>query len=427
MNFKCGESKYYLPLETWNDVTILNANQGEDYTSEEELVKEALAHPIESEPLHKSIQPDETVCIVVSDITRAYQRMWVYLPYLIKELKQANIPDKNIFFLSGNGTHRNQTEAEHRKLLGDALYERFAIYDHCGNDLTSVESVGVTQYGNEIKLNRRALDADHIILTGAIVFHDLAGFGGGRKSLLPGIASTECIQRNHRLALVGENGAIHPEVGSGKMNKNPLNREMQEVADWIKPTFILNVAIGGNGLISQAFAGHYRAAHEAGQAFVRKQDGQWLDTQADLVVGSAGGYPKDINLYQATKAISNMAGAVKPGGTLLLFAECIEGYGSDHVKEILISPDDLPVLAKRVSEQFSVARYIGYWTRTVAERMEIVLVSNLPTEPLAAIGIRNFSDAASATEYLTGKSGIETVVSIPKAGQIFAQWKGDIK
>lgn len=424
MNFKCGKQEFSFPCDQWKNHSILEASQT-NQQNEETHIKEALLHPIGSKPLHDSIQSDETVCIVVSDITRAYQRMWVYLPLLIEELKKANIPDENIFFLSANGTHRDQTEREHRKLLGDALYDRFSIYDHCGTDSASVKSVGVTQYGNEIKLNRRALQADHIILTGAIVFHDLAGFGGGRKSLLPGIAATESIQRNHRLALIGDQGDIHPDIGSGKMEKNPLNREMQEVADWIQPTFIFNVAIGGDGLISQAFAGHYRFAHEAGQAFVRKQDGQWVDNQADLVIGSAGGYPKDINFYQATKAISNMVGAVKPGGTLLLFAECAEGYGNPQVEDILLSPETLPVLAKKVSENFSVARYIGYWTRTLTKQVNILLVSSLPAEPLEQIGIRSFSSAESAFTYLKNKSGIESVLAIPKAGQIYAQWKGD--
>ena len=424
MNFKCGQSEFSFPLTQWKDVSILEASQA-NQQSEEAHIIEAFKHPIGSKPLYELIRPDETVCIVVSDITRAYQRMWVYLPYLIEELGKANIPDKNIFFLSANGTHRQQSETEHRKILGDALYERFSIYEHFGNDLASVSPVGITQYGNEVKLNTRALKADHILLTGAIVFHDLAGFGGGRKSLLPGIAASESIQRNHRLALLGEKGDLHPDMGSGKMEKNPLNREMQEVADWVKPTFILNVAIGGNGKISQAFAGHYRAAHEAGQAFVRSQDGKYLDHQGDLVLGSAGGYPKDINFYQATKAISNMAGAVKPGGTLLLFAECAEGIGYQEMADILLSPEDIPTLAKMLIKHFSVARYIGFWMRTVTKRMEIVLVSTLPSEPLAAIGIRNFTDADSAYAYLTEKPGIEIVIAIPKAGQVYAQWKGN--
>lgn len=426
MNFKCGQKEISFPLNQWKNLSILEATQS-DQQSEEFHIKDALLHPIGSKPLHESIRSDETVCIVVSDITRAYQRMWIFLPYLLEELEKANIPDENIFFLSANGTHRDQTETEHRKLLGDALYDRFPIYDHCGTDSTSVESVGITQYGNEIKLNRRALQADHIILTGAIVFHDLAGFGGGRKSLLPGIAATESIQRNHRLALVGDQGDIHPDIGSGKMEKNPLNREMQEVADWIQPTFIFNVSIGSNGLISHAVAGHYRSAHKAGQTFVRNQDGQWIEDQADLVIGSAGGFPKDINLYQATKAISNMVGAVKPGGTLLLFAECAEGFGSQDIEEILLSPETLPILAEKLSENFSVARYIGYWTRTLTKRMEIVLVSSLPTEPLEAIGIKNFEDEASAFEYLKNKAGIESVIAIPKAGQVYAQWKGALQ
>jgi nickel-dependent lactate racemase len=423
MNFKCGQTELSFPLNQWKEVSVLEASQT-DQQSEETHIIEALKHPIDSKPLCDLIRPDETVCIVVSDITRAYQRMWVYLPHLIQELEKANIPDKNIFFLSANGTHRQQSQAEHRKILGDALYDRFSIYEHFGTDLTSVSPVGITQYGNEIKLNTRALQADHIILTGAIVFHDLAGFGGGRKSLLPGIAASESIQRNHRLALVGDKGDLHPDMGSGKMENNPLNREMQEVADWIKPTFILNVAIGGNGKISQAFAGHYRAAHEAGQDFVRNQDGKWIDKQGDLVIGSAGGHPKDINFYQATKAISNMVGAVKPGGTLLLFAECAEGIGYQEMAELLLSPEDIPTLAKMLLKRFSVARYIGFWMRTVTKRMEVLLVSKLPSEPLAAIGIRNFTDADSAYAYLEGKSGIEHVIAIPKAGQVYAQWKG---
>lgn len=423
MNFKCGERTYDIDLSNWNNHKHLTA-AATNSISEEEAIQTALNHPYGSKRLSACVKPDETVCIVVSDITRAYQRMWVYLPFLIQELEAAGLPDQNIFFLSANGTHRAQSEAEHRTLLGD-LYDRFTITDHCGNDLPSVKTVGTTQYGNEIKLNRKALAADHIILTGAVLFHDLAGFGGGRKSLLPGIAATESIQRNHRLALVGDEGAIHPEVGSGKMEKNPLNREMQEVADWIKPTFILNVAIGGDGRISKAFAGHYRAAHEAGQDFVRQQDGQWIDKKADLVIGSAGGYPKDINLYQSTKAVSNLIGGVRPGGTLLLFADCQEGFGYHEMSDVLLDPCPLPQLAKKVADQFSVARYIGYWTRKVAKEIEIVLVSSLPADQLEAVGIKTFLDANSALQYIQAKTEIHSLLTVPKAGQIYVQCKGD--
>lgn len=422
MNFKCGEKIFNIDLSQWKNHTLLTAAP-QNPVSEEDAIQTALDHPIDSRPLSECVKPNETVCIVISDITRAYQRMWVYLPFLVSELEKAGVPDDQIFFLSANGTHRKQTQAEHRILLGD-LADRFNIFDHCGNDADTVKTVGTTQYGNEIKLNRKALEADHIILTGAVLFHDLAGFGGGRKSLLPGIAATECIQRNHRLALIGDHGEIHPEVGSGKMENNPLNQEMQEVADWIQPTFILNVAIGGDGRISQAFAGHYRSAHEAGQAFVRKQDGQWVDSQADLVIGSAGGYPKDINLYQSTKAISNLIGGVRPGGTLLLFAECQEGFGYPEMTEILLDSDPIPELAKKITHHFSVARYIGYWTRVVAKKIEIVLVSTLPSEKLKAIGIQNFPDAESAIQYIQSKHAIQSVLAVPKAGQVFVQNKG---
>lgn len=423
MNFKCGERSFNIDLSQWETHTHLTA-LAKSTVIEEDAIQNALDHPYDSKRLSECIQPNETVCIIISDITRASQRMWVYLPFLIKELETAGVPDENIFFLSANGTHRAQTEDEHRTLLGD-LYDRFQIFDHCGCDSASVQSVGITQYANEIKLNRKALAADHIILTGAILFHDLAGFGGGRKSLLPGIAATECIQRNHRLALIGDDGEIHPEVGSGKMENNPLNLEMQEVADWIKPTFILNVAIGGDGRISQAFAGHYRSAHEAGQRFVSQQDGQWINTQADLVIGSAGGYPKDINLYQSTKAISNLVNGVRPGGTLLLFAECREGFGYHEMSDVLLDQCPLPQLAKKVADRFSVARYIGYWTRKVSMEFEIVLVSSLPSQELEAIGIRNFPDADSALDYIRTKSAIQSVLAVPKAGSIYVQCKGE--
>ncbi len=231
--------------------------------TEEEAILASLANPTGTPKLRDMVKPGETVCVVVSDVTRAWQRMNVYLPYVLQELNEAGVKDKNIRFLCALGYHRKQTREEHEKQLGAELLQRFEVIDHDCMDKSNLVALGRTSRGTPVIINKLAAEADRLVLTGCCTYHPWVGWGGGKKSILPGISAIESIQHNH-LMILDEMGRQRPEVRSGNIKDNPIHLDMLEVAAMVRPSYIFNVIIGHDGKIAHAVSGDYAAAHEAG-------------------------------------------------------------------------------------------------------------------------------------------------------------------
>ena len=210
-----------------------------------EHIRWALDHPIDSAPLKSLVKAGDKVCVVISDVTRRWQAPDTYIPILIGELEAAGIRDEDILILSATGTHRCQTEEEHIGLVTKAVYDRIRLEDHVCTDQDNLSYVGTTSRGTPVWLDKRALACDKIILTGGVVYHFMAGYGGGRKSILPGIAGRETIMRNHNLALnPGIGSGSNPRVRSANMNAtNPVHADMMEACSMVSPTFLLNVVV----------------------------------------------------------------------------------------------------------------------------------------------------------------------------------------
>ena len=272
-----------------------------------ELVRDALAHPIDSKPLKELVKPGESVCIIISDVTRRWQSPETYIPIVVEELESAGIRDEDILILSATGTHRRQTPEEHMGLVTEAVYRRIRVEDHVCTDEDNLQMVGTTSYGTPVLLDKRALACDHIVLTGGVVYHFMAGFGGGRKSILPGIAGRETIMKNHNLALnPGLGNGSNPEVRSANMtDSNPVHADMMEACAMAKPSFLINVVVDDNQKIIGVFAGNWITAHRAACDLVDRMYGVPAKEQTELVIASAGGYPKDLNFYQTIKTLSN--------------------------------------------------------------------------------------------------------------------------
>ena len=294
-----------------------------------EHIEYALDHPIGAGPLSEAVHPGDKVCIVISDTTRRWQQPSTYLPILVERLNQAGIPDKDILILCATGTHRQQTEKEHISLVGEDLYRRIQFRDHNCDDKEHLTYMGTTSRGTPVWLNSYAMACDKIILTGGVVYHFLAGFGGGRKSIVPGIAGRETINTNHNNALnKGLGSGSNPKACNGNMtDSNPFHSDLMECAAFAKPAYLLNVIVDDNYQIVGAFAGDWREAHAAAAKVVEQLDGVPIPRRTPLVIASAGGYPKDINLYQTSKTLSNALAAVAPGGTMILLSQCREGFG----------------------------------------------------------------------------------------------------
>ncbi len=396
---KYGQTELTVPIPAENLLGIIDSQPPDDRRTEAEVIQAALAHPIGSPRLGELVKPGETVCIVIADITRAWQKMRVYLPFLVAELNSAGIPDAKITFLAATGSHRKHTPAEHEVLLGPDLSQRFTVIDHDCQDEASLTYLGTTSYGTPVTINQAALACDRLILTGAIVYHLLAGWSGGKKSVVPGIASYQTIMANHAMSLNPERGGgSNPAARSGKVIDNPIHEDMLEAAAMVKPAFLFNVIMNANGRIGHAVAGDYRAAHAAGCRIVAAQDSVAIARRAELAIASAGGFPKDINFYQTIKSILNVFEAIEPGGVMIVLSECREGLGNEEIRGIIQNYDTLLAREDGLRADYSIAKFVGYYVSEIASQCLIILVSELEPAAVANAVIRVVKTVAEALQ-----------------------------
>ena len=347
--------------------------------SEEEIIVNTLQNPIGSPRLKELVKPGETVCLVVPDVTRAWEKTDKFLYKIVEELNKGGVKDEDIKIISALGSHRKQNRDEHVKLLGDKLAKRFEVIDHDCFDEDNLVYLGKTTYGTPIKVNKKAYECDHIVLTGGIVYHFLAGWGGGRKTILPGISSYQTIMKNHSLTLnenLGE--GKNPNVRSGKLKGNPVNEDMMQAAAFLRPTFIFNVIVDANGSIVSAVSGNYIEAFYEGCKIVEKLDSVNINEKADLVIATAGGYPKDINFYQSSKTIMNAKEAVKDGGTMIILSQCREGLGGNKdVQNMILNYDNMLDREKELRREYSISKDVGYIFCDLANKYDVIFVSDL--------------------------------------------------
>jgi lactate racemase len=417
--FKYGDINIDASFSKEASIEILKKENSDLDIDEQQVIINALDNPIGTCKLEEMIRPGSTVCIIVSDITRAYQKMSFYLPLLIDRLGKAGIMDEHITFLSATGSHRKQTHGEHNVILG-ALSERFRVIDHDCNDKNNLAYLGETSYGTPVYINKIAMESDHIILTGAIVFHDLAGWAGGKKSLVPGISGYETIMANHSLSLnINQGEGINPLVRCGNKENNPVHNDMLEGAKKVNPSFMFNVILNDDGKITNAVAGDFIKAHELGCKIVDEADRLYIKEKAEIAVVSAGGYPKDIDLYQASKALINAKEAVKDGGTIILISECREGVGSSEVESIIQNYPNNTAREEELRKKFSISKYTGYLITLIAERFNVILVSDIDEKIIDNSNIRIYKNLNQALEVAYKERGecIKTYI-IPNASSI---------
>jgi len=299
------------------NVVLVEPKQVSGFENQGKSVRDALRQPIASSPLRNTVTSSEKVAIVINDITRPTP-YHIMLPALLDEL--AHVPDNQIILLNATGTHRSNTEAELRAILGDEIVSRFAIFQNNALDPGSHLFVGTTQSGNEIRLHKEYVESDIRILTGFIEPHFFAGFSGGGKACMPGLALLETVLRNHSV-----NNLDNPKATWGTTRGNPVWEEIFEAASMVRPTFLLNVTLNRDRQITGVFAGDLEEAHRRGCTFVRRSAMIPVKEPYDIVITCNSGYPLDLNLYQSIKGISAAAQIVKEGGSIIMAADCWDG------------------------------------------------------------------------------------------------------
>lgn len=358
MNIRLAYGRRGLPVEFPDALTTVIEPQyrrGIPHAEEFAALTRALREPINSPPLRERVTPADRVVIVICDITRAIPTARL-LPPLLVELQSAGVPDENILILNATGTHRVNTRDELAAMVGADVLKRYRVENHEAQDARAHRPVGTTRGGRTVAVDSRLLDASVRILTGFVEPHFFAGFSGGPKMVVPGVASLDTVMQLHDAELIAS-----PHAHWGITEGNPLWEEVREAAGLAlaqpaangqpASTFNLNVTLNRDQDITNIFAGELDASHRAGCEFARTIAMQAVREPFDIVVTTNSGYPLDLNLYQTVKGMSAAAEIVRAGGDIVVASECSDGFPAHGKYRWLLeqgsTPDELLAMIQR--------------------------------------------------------------------------------
>lgn len=406
-----GKGKLWVEIPEHVRVQVVEPQFTEGFSDQVQAVRKALDKPIGHPPLSSSVKKDQKVAIIFSDITRATP-YHILLPALLDSL--SHIPDPQITFFCATGTHRDATPDELENILGTGITQRFRIVQNQATSASTHRYVGTTASGNRILLNREVLEHDLRILTGFIEPHFFAGFSGGGKALMPGMAHVDTIRCNHSIR-----NLEHPKARWGYTHGNPLWEEVMEAAEFTAPVFLLNITLNRDKEITGVFAGDLRKAHRMGCASARESAMVGLDKAFDVVITSNAGYPLDLNVYQAVKGMSAAERVVKKGGSIVLVAECWDGIpaGSDYEK-ILSSVDSVSGLMRFIRKHEAELKdtWQVFFQAMIQSKAEVYLYSGLDPETVGATHLRPVEDLNLLILKLIEKYGPQTRICILPEG-----------
>jgi len=322
-------------------VTVVEPKYVKGLSDQTVAVRDALRRPIESPSLRDLVKSSDKVGIIFSDITRATPND-IIVPALLEQID--HVPDDQIVFFNSTGTHRANTEDELRDILGEKIPSKYRIVQNDADDRDSHVMVGTTASGNDVWIHREFVECDVKIPTGFIEPHFFAGFSGGGKAIMPGLATLDTVMRNHSAKYLD-----NPSARWGVTHGNPLWEEVNEAAMMVRPTFLLNVALNREKQITAVFAGDFQRAHAEGCTFVKEKVMVPVEEPFDIVITSNSGYPLDLNVYQAVKGMSAASQVVKEGGSIIIAADCWDGI-PDHGSygELLQQAESLQSLLERI-------------------------------------------------------------------------------
>ena len=403
--FRYGNTTVSLPVEENQVIGVIEGNEIEPIKDIRGALLGALDAPIDSLPLSDVASKASSIVIVVSDMTRYWMRQDIIVPLIVEYLvDKCGKSYSDLEIVIATGTHVGGSEEDLRTLVTLGIFDKVKTVNHdCrAEDLVYL---GTTSYGTPVKINKDAAEADLVICLGAATYHVMAGFGGGRKSILPGISALETIKHNHAYSLAPDKFITNPEIGNGILDGNPLNEDMLEAAAMMRNLFMITLVTDAEFRLASIFAGHWRTSWERACDDVRRIYTVPIKEKADVVITSCGGFPKDESLYQGTKAVDNVISALKDGGTLILLLEGRNGGGSPDYFD-WIGPLVDGSFEKELRNNFTVGGYIFFLNCEQASRFNILMYSSIPAETVKPMGIKAYGDLDKlmADADLEGKS-----------------------
>jgi nickel-dependent lactate racemase len=348
---------------------------------EGKTMTDALENPINSRKLSEIASGKKSACIIASDITRPCPS-YKFLPLLVDELRKGRIKDKDILVLLGLGIHRCHSDDEKRKLVGDYIYDNIETID---SDISESKMIGHTSKGTPVEIFKRVLEYDLLIVTGNIEYHYFAGFSGGAKAVMPGICTRRSIQSNHSMMLDKRSTA-------GRFLNNPVRDDIEEAGKLAGIDFMFNVIINDEKKIIAAVAGKNNDAYLEGIKEYESIYSREVESAADIVITSQGGYPKDMNLYQSHKALENVKGIAADKGTIILVASCCEGFGDDTFEKWMTGRNDYSYLSKKIAKKFVLGGHKAVRISEILTRNEVLLYSDFSRQETERMGFKKIED-----------------------------------
>ena len=382
-----GKNEIALSIPDENFLQTLVPNEiSESLSGTDEIIR-GLENPIGCNRLKDIVYTGQKIVIVTSDITRPMPS-YLVLPYVLQELNAGGIPDSDITVVFALGSHRAHTEEEKKKLAGEEVYNRVTCLDSQGEFV----HMGTTSRGTPVDIFKPVAEADVRICLGNIEFHYFAGYSGGAKAIMPGVSTRDAIQCNH-------SGMVQEKAKAGVIEGNPIREDIDEVCEKFVPVnFIVNVVLDEKKRVRRCVAGHYIQAHREGCRFLDKLYKISISQKADIVIVSAGGYPKDINLYQAQKALDNAKHAVREGGCILWIASAKEGLGEDVFEKWMCGHERASDMIEHIAHEFQLGGHKAAAIAMVLEKADILLYSELSPDFVRSIHLQPCSDVQTALE-----------------------------
>lgn len=357
-------------------------------SKDKDVIKYALENPIGTKRLSEIVNAKKNgkIIIVVDDHTRdaPTEKM---LDALTEEMGEEH--KERVTLLVACGTHAPPTEEELKRILRKQFYQFNVLIHDC--DAKDLVHLGTTSRGTPVVLNKNYVEADIKVLTGDITLHYYAGFGGGRKSILPGISSRETIKKNHALL-------VDDHARTANIENNPVHLDMSEAASFARPDFVINTVADASGNLVDAYAGEMNAVFLKGAEVAKDLFCRETGDLFDVLVVSAGGFPKDRNLYQATKAVENCYRAVIPGGKFILVAECQEGIGDVYFEDWMNEYATYEEVEDAIRTDFVLGGHKAFYMRKAMKRVHLSIVSELNTHVLNRWGINTYKSIWEAVE-----------------------------
>lgn len=393
--------------------TVIEPSHTPGLPNERSALLSALDQPIAAPPLRNWLRPGARVCIGFTDITRATPNERL-IPWLLEYLRE--VPRNQITLLNCLGTHRPNTPTELQKLLSPAVVRDYQVLNHEPENPQALKLLGATRDGTPALINQRFAEADVRIITGFIEPHFFAGFSGGPKGIMPGLAGLATIMSNH-----GARPIADPKSAFGITIGNPIWEEMRDIALRVGPTFLLNVTLNEQRAITGVFAGDLIEAHRVGTEFVRRSAMQKVKAPFDIVVTTNSGYPLDLNLYQGVKGMSAAARIVHEGGTIILACECREGVPTGSPMDQLLRSASSPeeILARLATPGFVRPEQWQAQIQSLIQRKATVLVySSLPSNLIRAAHLLPCHDIEAEVKTRLAKLGPNTRVAVLPQGPL---------